>query len=343
MERNVAGAARKLHEANAGGRSARGHRYSLAVAVPVYNESENLEELFRRLGAVLDRFDRGPTSVLFVDDGSSDDTLERLEARCALDARLSVISLSRNFGHQAALTAALDNVDADAVVVMDGDLQDRPEAIPDLLRRYEEGYDVVYAIRTDRKEGPLLRACYRLFYWLISRLSSTPLPRGSGDFGLLSRRVVEALRLHREQHRYIRGLRALVGFRQVGVEVERDLRKAGESRYGLVGLVRLAFDGLFAFSVAPIRAAAMVGALAIGGSVIYAVYVLWERLVRHTTPQGFTTLILAMVFLAGVQLLFLGIIGEYVGRTYQEAKGRPIYVVASRTDEGSDPASEAES
>jgi dolichol-phosphate mannosyltransferase len=147
---------------------------------------------------------------------------------------------------------------------------------------------------------------------------------------------VEALRLHRERHRYIRGLRALVGFRQVGVVVERDRRSAGRSRYGFMGLMRLAFDGLFAFSVAPIRAAAAIGGIAIAGSVIYALYVLWARLVLHTTPQGFTTLILAMVFLAGVQLLFLGIIGEYVGRIYQEAKGRPIYVVAGRTGEGLD-------
>jgi dolichol-phosphate mannosyltransferase len=303
---------------------------SIGVAIAVYNERENLDELVRRLGAVLDDLPGGPHSVLFVDDGSSDGTLDRLRELSAADPRISMLSLSRNFGHQAALTAALDHVDADAVVLMDGDLQDAPEAIPRFLAKYEEGFDVVYAVRVGRKEGPLLRAAYRLFYWMMARLSSTPLPQGSGDFGLLSRRVVRALRLHREQHRYIRGLRALVGFRQVGVEVEREARHAGTSRYGISGLFKLALDGLFAFSVAPIRAAAALGGLAITGSVLYTLYVLWARLVQHTTPQGFTTLIIAMVFLAGVQLLFLGIIGEYVGRIYQEAKNRPLYLVAER-------------
>jgi dolichol-phosphate mannosyltransferase len=302
----------------------------ITVAIPVHNESETLAELKRRLDAVLSQLPGGPHSILFVDDGSTDDTLSRLEDLSRDDERVSVISLSRNFGHQAALTAALDHARGDAVVLMDGDLQDRPEAIPDLLREFDKGYDVVYAVRVGRKEGPVLRACYRLFYWLMARLSSTPLPEGSGDFGLLSRRAVQALRLHREQHRYMRGLRALVGFRQIGIEVERDPRYAGSSRYGFGGLLRLAFDGLFSFSVIPIRAAAVLGAVAIGGSVLYTIFALWAKLAGHSSPQGFTTLIITMIFLAGVQLLFLGIIGEYIGRVYHEAKQRPLYVVASR-------------
>lgn len=304
--------------------------YSVEVAIAVYDERENLDELLRRLQAVLDGLPGGPHNILFVDDGSTDGTLARLREASDADPRVSVLALSRNFGHQAALTAAIDHAEGDAVVLMDGDLQDAPEAIPTLLRQFEDGHDVVYAVRVDRKEGVFLRACYRLFYWLMAHLSSTPLPRGSGDFGVLSRRVVEALRLHREQHRYLRGLRSLVGFSQVGVEVERAPRYAGSSRYGFGGLLRLALDGLFSFSVAPIRAAAIIGAVAIGGSVAYALYVLWARLVMRTTPQGFTTLIIAMIFLAGVQLLFLGVIGEYVGRIYHEAKDRPLYVVAER-------------
>ena len=210
---------------------------------------------------------------------------------------------------------------------MDGDLQDAPEAIPRFLAEYRRGFDVVYAVRVDRKEGLLLRSCYRLFYWMMAKFSDTPLPQGSGDFGLLSRRAVMAIRQHREQHRYLRGLRALVGFRQTGIQVEREARHAGTSRYGIRGLVRLALDGLFAFSVVPIRLATWIGFLAICGSLLYSAYALWARLVLEQTPQGFTTLILAMVFLAGVQLLFLGIIGEYVGRIYEEAKARPIYIV----------------
>lgn len=299
----------------------------LTVAVPVYNEIENLPELLRRLRAVLSEMDGGPHEMLFVDDGSTDGTPDWLEKAAERDERIRLIRLSRNFGHQAALTAALDHADSDAVVLMDGDLQDAPEAIPRFVAKFEQGHDVVYAVRVDRKEGLLLRSCYRLFYWLMARLSDTPLAEGSGDFGLLSRRAVLALREHREQHRYLRGLRALVGFRQIGMEVEREARHAGTSRYGLRGLLRLALNGLFAFSVVPIRLATLIGAGAIGGSLMYSAYVLWARFILRETPQGFTTLILAMVFLAGVQLLFLGIIGEYIGRIYEETKDRPLYIV----------------
>lgn len=303
------------------------HAFRLTVAIPVYNEIENLDELVDRLDAVLSVLDGGPHGILFVDDGSTDGTSEWLVAAAERDPRIRLVRLSRNFGHQAALTAAIDHADGDAVVLMDGDLQDTPEAIPRLLAEYERGFDVVYAIRVGRKENALLRGCYRLFYWVMARLSRVSLPEGSGDFGLLSRRAVNALREHREQHRYLRGLRASVGFRQIGIEVERGARHAGTSRYGFSGLVRLALNGLFAFSVVPIRLATLIGFGAIAGSLAYSVYVLWARLFLQQTPQGFTTLILAMVFLAGVQLLFLGVIGEYVGRIYEETKGRPLYIV----------------
>lgn len=301
--------------------------FRLTVAVPVYNELENLDELVSRLDSVLSGLPGGPHGILFVDDGSTDGTTDWLTAAAERDPRIRLVRLSRNFGHQAALTAAVDHADGDAVVLMDGDLQDAPEAIPRLVGEYERGFDVVYAVRVGRKENAALRACYRLFYWIMARLSQVPLPEDSGDFGLLSRRAVEALRGHREQHRYLRGLRAAVGFRQVGVEVEREARHGGSSRYGFSGLVRLALDGLFAFSVVPIRLATLVGLVAIGGSFVYSLYVLYARFFLQQTPQGFTTLILAMVFLAGVQLLFLGVIGEYVGRIYEETKGRPLYIV----------------
>lgn len=314
------------------------HPFRLTVAIPVYNELDNLDELVRRLDAVLSGLHGGPHGILFVDDGSTDGTTAWLAATAERDPRIRFVRLSRNFGHQAALTAAIDHADGDAVVLMDGDLQDAPEAIPRLIAEYERGFDVVYAVRIARKESALLRGCYRLFYWIMARLSQVPLPEGSGDFGLLSRRAADALREHREQHRYLRGLRAAVGFRQTGIEVEREARHAGTSRYGLSGLVRLALDGLFAFSVVPIRLATLIGFGAIAGSLVYSVYVLWARFFLQQTPQGFTTLILAMVFLAGVQLLFLGVIGEYVGRIYQETKGRPLYIVDRIV--GSEPPSE---
>jgi dolichol-phosphate mannosyltransferase len=239
-----------------------------------------------------------------------------------------VCVLSRNFGHQAALSAALDNVSGDAVVVMDADLQDAPEDIPAFIEKFQQGYDVVYAQRTKRKEPWWLRLCYKVFYRLISALADVRLPLDAGDFGLMSRRVVRLIRSMPEHHRYLRGLRGWVGFRQIGIHVERDARYAGKSKYTSLRLFKLAFDGILAFSVAPIRAAAILGLVAIGLSGSYTVYSAWVRLVLHRSPQGFAAIITVVTFLSGVQLLFLGVIGEYVGRVFEELKGRPIYVVS---------------
>jgi dolichol-phosphate mannosyltransferase len=302
-------------------------RFRLSIAVPVRNEETVLPELLRRTRAVLDGIAGGPHQLLFVDDGSSDRTLELLEEAARADPRVVVISLSRNFGHQAALTAALDYVSGDAVVLMDGDLQDVPEAIPALVKRYEEGYDVVYATRAARKEGWYLRLCYFLFYRLQTLLSETRLPLDAGDFSLISRRVVEQLRRMPEHHRYLRGLRSWVGFRQIGIPVERAERHSGRSKYGMLKLLKLASDGIFAFSIVPLRAAALLGTLAISLSALFAVYSLFAKVFLSQTPRGFTALVFLITFLSGVLLLFLGIIGEYVGRIYEEIKGRPLYVV----------------
>jgi len=267
--------------------------------------------------------------MVVVDDGSRDRTLAQLDAAAARDPRLVVVGLSRNFGHQAALTAALDFVSGDVIVVMDGDLQDAPEAIPEMLARYQEGYDVVYVKRVQRKEGLALRLCYWVFYRLAARMSSIELPLDAGDFGLMSYRVVEQLRGMREQHRYLRGLRSWVGFRQIGIEVERAARAHGETKYSALKLLKLASDGLFAFSAVPLRMAAVVGALAMAASSAFALYSIVAKFLFSTTPRGFTALIVVATFLAGVQLFFLGVIGEYVGRIYEESKGRPLYVVGS--------------
>lgn len=299
----------------------------LSVAVPLFNEEELVAELVRRTGAVLDDIPGGPHEMVFVDDGSTDGTLASLEAAADDDDRVVVISLSRNFGHQAAITAALDHVTGDVVVVMDGDLQDPPEAITRFLERYAEGYDVVYAQRLRRKEPIWLRGCYFLFYRLLARMSDLPLPVDAGDFGLMSRRVVEQLRRSPERHRYLRGLRTWAGFKQVGIPVERAKRSAGESKYGLRRLFALAFDGIFAFSVVPLRAAAALGTLAIAVSTLFALYSLYAKFFMEQSPRGFTALILVITFLSGIHLFFLGVIGEYLGRVYQEVKGRPIYVV----------------
>jgi polyisoprenyl-phosphate glycosyltransferase len=299
---------------------------SVSVAIPLYNEEAVIPELLRRTRAVLETIPGGPHQLVLVDDGSSDRTWEVLEAAARRDPNLVVVALSRNFGHQIALGAALDRVSGDVTVLMDGDLQDPPEAIPLLLDAYSQGYDVVYVQRMNRKEAWWLRACYYVFYRLLSFLSSIQLPLDAGDFGLMSSRVIQEIRRMPEHHRYLRGMRTWVGFRQIGIPVERAARRAGRTKYSPLRLLKLASDGIFAFSTVPLRAVAIVGAAAVALSALYAIYALYVKFWLHA-PQGFTALILAITFLSGVNLFFLGIIGEYVGRIYEEAKGRPHYVV----------------
>jgi glycosyltransferase involved in cell wall biosynthesis len=300
----------------------------VTVAIALHDEEDVFEELFRRLVAVLDALPGGEHEIVLVDDGSSDRTFELVVEAAARDARVVGVRLARNFGHQAALTAALETATGDVVVTMDGDLQDRPEDIPRFLAEYEKGYDVVYAQRVQRKEARRYRAAYYAFYRLMSRLSETAVPVDSGDFALMSRRVVDELNHMPERHRYIRGLRTWVGFPQTAIPVERDARAAGTPSYSLTKLFRLAFDGIFAFSVAPLRAAWLFGALVSAAASVYALWAVFQRLFLGTSPQGFTALIVAVTFFAGVQLLFLGLIGEYLGRVYDESKARPHFVIA---------------
>ncbi len=301
--------------------------FRLSLAIPLHNEESVLPELLRRTAAVLDALPGGPHELLFVDDGSSDRTVALVEEAASKDPRIVLVTLSRNFGHQAALSCALDHVTGDAVVVMDGDLQDSPEAIPKLVARFHEGFDVVYAQRTGRKEAWPLRLSYFLFYRLMAKLSDIQLPLDTGDFGLMSRRVIDEIRRMPEHHRYLRGLRSWVGYRQIGIIVERSERHSGTSKYGWFRLLRLAADGLFAFSIVPIRAAALLGAAATALSLLFGLYAVVQKVVFHHSPQGFTALLLLITLFSGVLLFFLGVIGEYVGRIYEETKRRPIYIV----------------
>jgi len=303
-------------------------KFRLSLAIPIHNEADVLPELLRRTRAVLDELRGGPHEIVLVDDGSRDQSFEILEEAARNDPRILAISLSRNFGHQAALTAALDHATGDAVVVMDGDLQDVPEAIPQFVERYDDGYDVVYARRIRRKEPWTLRLCYFVFYRIMARLSDVQLPLDAGDFGLMSRRVVDQLRRMPEHHRYLRGLRSWVGFRQTGIPIERGERHSGRSKYGFLRLLKLATDGIFAFSIVPIRAAALLGAAVTALSMLYVLYALYARLFLRESPKGFTALIMTVTFLSGVLLFFLGVIGEYVGRIYEETKERPIYIIS---------------
>lgn len=301
----------------------------VSIGIPVYNEEAVVPELLIRVMRVIDALQGGPHEVVFVDDGSTDATRQLLAEAATRDSRINVVGLSRNFGHQAAVCAALDHAAGPVVILMDGDLQDEPEIIPEFVRQYEAGYDVVFARRSSREEGLLLRLAYRAFYRLIRALSDVPLPLDSGDFALLGPRVVDAIRRLPERERYLRGLRAWVGFTQIGIDVSRRARFAGRPKYTTWKLIKLALDGICSFSIVPLRAAALAGFLAMSVSLLFAGYALYVRFSLGTSPEGFTASLLVMTFLSGVQLLFLGVIGEYLGRVYAEAKGRPTYVVAT--------------
>jgi len=300
---------------------------SITVVSPVFNEIDLVHELVTRVSAVFANLPGSGHRLVVVDDGSSDGTREALEKLTENHPFLVVVLLSRNFGHQAALSAGLDAADGDAVVLMDGDLQDAPEDIPKLLARFMEGYDVAYAQRVGRKESFVLRTSYFLFYRMIATMSGIQLPLDAGDFSIMSRRVYVVMRELPERHRYLRGLRAWVGYAQIGVPLDRAPRSAGESKYSVLKLLQLAFDGLLSFTIVPLRLASLAGALSVLAATGYSLWAVGMALFLGRSPQGFTTLVVLGVFMSGMILLSLGIIGEYVGRIYQQTKLRPAYIV----------------
>jgi polyisoprenyl-phosphate glycosyltransferase len=306
------------------------------VVIPIFNEHENLPELYRRLTGVLSEA-VASYELLFVNDGSTDGSAETLNALHEGDDRVSVIHLSRNFGHQAAITAGLEHAGAAATVVMDGDLQDQPESIPDLLAAWRAGAHVAYAVRATRREGLLKRSAYRLFYRLLRFISELDIPLDSGDFSLLDRRVVRALNQLPERNRFVRGLRAFVGFRQVGVPCPRAERHGGRPKYTFRGLVRLALDGLVGFSGRPLVLAAYSGLAFAGIAVLLIVWAFFGFFVLRTTPPGWASLMIVVLIMASVQLLSLGIIGEYLRRIFLEAKQRPSYITAEVLRVGVEP------
>ena len=305
---------------------------SVTVAVPLFNEEPGVEQLLERVSEVLDDLPAGgPHEILCVDDGSDDGTLDLLLRMRPTYPQLRVLSLSRNFGHQAALSAAMDAARGDAVFIIDGDLQDDPSLLPVFIDEYLNGADIVYAVRKQRPESMWLRAAYAIHYRLLKMMSETEIPLDAGDFSLLSRKAVDYMRALPERQRYLRGLRAWVGLSQVGVPVERGERFAGSSKYSVRDLVRLSLNGLLAFSIVPLRVATFVGATTVVGGVGYGIFVLISRITGRP-PQGFATLALLQIVFAGMILLVLGVIGEYVGRVYEEVKRRPVYLVAEDWD-----------
>lgn len=299
----------------------------LSVVIPIYNESETLPELRRRTASMLDELPVD-AEVILVDDGSSDGSSDVIRSIARDDDRFKLVQLSRNFGHQAAFFAGLCHAGGDAVVLMDGDLQDPPELIPDLLDDWREGYDVVYAVRRNRKESRLKRAAYAAYYRVLEKVAYIPIPTDTGDFSLVSRRVADLIREMPERNKFLRGLRSWVGFRQKRREYDRDARYAGEPKYTFRKLVKLALDGLVAYSYVPLRLFYVAGAVVSAASFLLAgVYFFQRVFTDQYIPQGFTTLAILILFIGGVQLLALGLVGEYLGRIYDEVKRRPEYVV----------------
>jgi glycosyltransferase involved in cell wall biosynthesis len=299
----------------------------LTIVVPAYNEAAVLEAFHRRLIAVLDTLTLD-CAVLYVDDGSDDASWAILESLRARDPRVGALRLSRNFGKEAALTAGLDRVPAGAAVVIDADLQDPPELIPELVARWQEGNDVVYATRSARAgEGRFKRFTAAAFYRSMERLSDTPLPRDTGDFRLLSRRALDALGQLRERQRFMKGLFTWIGYRQTAVYYQREPRQGGQTKWNYWRLANLAIEGITSFSTAPLRLATWTGLSAALFAFGYGLWVLGKALLYGDPVRGYPTLMVVILFLGGVQLLALGVIGEYLGRNYSESKQRPLYFV----------------
>jgi len=304
----------------------------ISVVVPFFNEEGNVAEMLRRTAEVLERatLARGDDyEIVAVNDGSRDRTLETLRAVQREQPRLVVVDLSRNFGHQIAATAGMETARGDAVILMDGDLQDPPELIERFLDKWREGYDVVYATRRARRgESGFKLLTARLFYRLIRRMTNVEIPVDTGDFRLMSRRVVDALGQTRERHRFLRGLVSWVGFKQTGIEYDRDARYSGRTKYPLSKMLRFAFDGITSFSEIPLRFATYTGFVVSAFAFVYTAIVIALKFMGLNEP-GYTSMMVAILFLGGVQLIGIGILGEYVGRIYDQIKGRPLYLVSS--------------
>jgi len=301
---------------------------TISLVVPAYNESEVLPEFHRRATAALRKIGHS-YEIVYVDDGSGDSTLDVLRDLHRHDPCVVVVGLSRNFGKEIALTAGLDSSRGEAVVVIDSDLQDPPELIEDLVAQWRRGYDVVYARRTKRGgETWLKRLTAHAFYRLIARVSRVRIPEDTGDFRLMSRRAVDAVRTLREQHRFMKGLFAWVGYRQIAVDYERDPRAAGTTKWNYWKLWNLALEGITSFTIAPLKIATYLGMSVALIAFAYAGFIVFRTFVYGEAVRGFPTIMVAVLMLGGLQLLFIGVIGEYLGRVFNESKQRPLYFVS---------------
>ena len=298
-----------------------------SIIAPIYNEFDNLAELYQRVRKVMSAMD-GTWELVLVDDGSSDGSTGRILELAKLDKHIRPVIFARNFGHQVAITAGWDYARGDAVVIIDADLQDPPEAIPELIAKWREGYEVVYAVRAEREgETWFKKTSAALFYRIVHRITDVNIPVDTGDFRLMDRKVVEVLKTMRERHRFPRGMSAWVGFRQVGVEYKRAARYAGETKYPFRKMLKLALNAITGFSYFPLQVATFFGFVSAGAAILAIPVVAVLRLAGSHFFEGQATTLISVLFLGGVQLISLGILGEYIGRLYDEAKGRPLYIV----------------
>jgi len=298
-----------------------------SVVVPIYNEAEVLPVLYQRLTKTLTEVGES-YEIIFVDDGSTDDSPRLLAELRSQDSRVKVVTFSRNFGHQIAITAGLDYSSGDPVIVMDGDLQDPPEVIPQLIAQWQTGNDIVFAVRASRDgEGLFKRMTASLFYRVLRRLTTTQIPVDAGDFRLISRVAVESLKPIRERNRFVRGLVGWIGFRHTSITYVRDIRYAGTTKYPIPKMIKFALNGIFSFSFLPLQLATYLGLGVSLLSFVYLAYAVWLKLFTARVVQGWASVIVAVLFVGGVQLVCLGIMGEYIGRIYEEVKQRPLYLV----------------
>lgn len=305
----------------------------ISFVIPLFNESESFNSLIERLNNVIAKSSL-TIEVVLIDDGSNDKTAELMQQLAFSDERYNCVFLARNYGHQIALSAGLANARAtEAVMIIDGDLQDPPELLMEFYSKYQAGYDVVYGVRKKRKEGWLKKTAYHGFYRLLKSISYIDLPLDTGDFSLISKRVVDVINKMPEESRYIRGMRSWIGFKQVGVEYEREERFAGTSKYSLKMLFKLAYNGIFNFSEFPIKFITNLGLFSICVALLYFIQTIYKKFIYDNVPEGFTALLFAIILFGGVQLVSLGIIGEYVLRIFFQVKGRPLFIVKSKITE----------
>lgn len=298
-----------------------------SIVIPIYNEERTLPVLRSRLIEATVSLD-DQFEVILIDDGSKDNSFDLMKQIHQQDGRFKILRLSRNFGHQIAISAGMDVAQGDAIILMDGDLQDPPELLPQMIAKWKEGYQVVFTTKTSRKENPLKRFAFKSFYRILHALSSIQIPMDAGNFSLLDRKVVEVLKHIPERHRYISGLRAWVGFKQIGIEYDRGARFAGEPQMSLGRLISLALDGIFSFSNIPLRVAVYIGFISASISFSGGLFVIYEKIFTDKAILGWASTIVTITFLGGLTLMTLGIIGEYIGRIYDEVKQRPLYIIS---------------